>query len=211
MVESRAHRGRSAAFVHHHFLNVAWISRLWDQDHSIRSDQPALICGTGWVRFIYRSKRFLLRTNVWGERYKIVPQSAWTGRQVFLRELGVLPFVNAHHWDKLLGDLFIHSAWNNCIISATTKRHKGAMKIPSDVYESLKSPITFPFIFKHPRRIACWGGLQGEGSQEGDPGPGRDVDYGEDKRSESPLLWSWMGLGQQAVPYTGLLHAARTS
>lgn len=64
------------------------------------------------------------------------------------------------------------------------------MKIPQDVYESLRTPITFPFIFKQPHRVACCGGLQGEGSQEGDPGPGRDADYGQDKRSPGPLLWS---------------------
>lgn len=35
------------------------------------------------------------------------------------------------------------------------------MKLPWDVYESLRSPITFPFTFKRPRRAACCGGLQG--------------------------------------------------
>lgn len=40
------------------------------------------------------------------------------------------------------------------------------MKILWDVYESLKTPITFSFTFKGPWRISCCGRLQGEGSQE---------------------------------------------
>lgn len=85
----------------------------------------------------------------------------WGGWQVFLRaESGAL----CYH--KLLSDLFIYTAWNNCIISAATKRLKGSTKIPQDVYESLKTPITFPFIFKGPWRIACCGRLWGEGCWE---------------------------------------------
>lgn len=37
------------------------------------------------------------------------------------------------------------------------------MKISQDVYESLRSPITFPFIQAVTREVSCCGGLQGEG------------------------------------------------
>lgn len=45
------------------------------------------------------------------------------------------------------------------------KDTKTAMKILSDVYEPLKSPVTFPFTFRQPCRVACCGGLQGPWSR----------------------------------------------
>lgn len=59
-------------------------------------------------------------------------------------------------------------------------------------------------------RAAGRGGVMG-GEKGVSPGPARDADYGQHKSNPGPLLWDWIGFGQQAIPYTGLLHAATTS
>lgn len=126
------------------FLDVAWISRLWDQDHSRRSDQREQICGIGLVHFIYRSKHFPLRTNVWGERdIKLFHKMSERDDKCFW-EWGVLPFVISHRWDKLLSDLFIYTAWNNCIILGRNKKTQRRYENPLGCLWVTKESNNFP-------------------------------------------------------------------
>lgn len=67
----------------------------------------------------------LLSVDLAGEKdIKLFPQAPERANKCFW-EQGGLPFVHAN-----CSDLFIYTAWNNCIILTTTKRDKGSMKIP---------------------------------------------------------------------------------
>lgn len=116
----------------------------------------------------------------------------------------VLAFLMTLCWSKLSWDLFIYIPGNSCIISAMTKKgHKGAMKILWDVYESLKSPITFSFVFKQPRRITCWGGLRGEGESEEGHRSMENWQLWVGWKESVPSLLGLNELSQQATAYIG--------